>query len=267
LAAENQELQPEAPAAAGIAGSDGSAVTPFWATGGNANTDPSAHFFGTLDNQPLVIKTNGAEVMRVTETGLVGIGTSNPGAALHIVRDENLSTELAIRETNPGQAAIIVLTNAVRSWVVGADASPDVFEISQCCSPAATRLAILGSNGNVGIGTTTPGHPLEMASGANVTAGGVWTNASSRAYKENIRDLTSAEARTALEGLTPVRYNYKTDADEGYVGFIAEDVPALVATQDRKGLSPMDVVAVLTKIVQEQNERIAELEARFDARQ
>jgi len=64
-----------------------------------------------------------------------------------------------------------------------------------------------------------------------------------------------------------VRYNYKTDADEGYVGFIAEDVPALVATQDRKGLSPMDVVAVLTKIVQEQNERIAELEARLDARQ
>ena len=36
------------------------------------------------------------------------------------------------------------------------------------------------------------------------------------------------------------------------MGFIAEDVPDLVATKDRKGLSPMDIVAVLTKVLQEQ---------------
>jgi hypothetical protein len=40
------------------------------------------------------------------------------------------------------------------------------------------------------------------------------------------------------------------------VGFIAEDVPALVATADRKGLSPMDVVAVLTKVVQEKSREL-----------
>jgi len=47
------------------------------------------------------------------------------------------------------------------------------------------RLTIKG-NGNVGIGTQSPVYPLHMASGARVTAGGVWTNASSREYKENI---------------------------------------------------------------------------------
>lgn len=36
------------------------------------------------------------------------------------------------------------------------------------------------------------------------------------------------------------------------MGFIAEDVPDLVATPNRKSLSPMDIVAVLTKVVQEQ---------------
>jgi hypothetical protein len=41
------------------------------------------------------------------------------------------------------------------------------------------------------------------------------------------------------------------------VGFIAEDVPALVARKDRKSLSPMDIVAVLTKVVQEQKQTIA----------
>jgi cell division protein FtsB len=49
-------------------------------------------------------------------------------------------------------------------------------------------------------------------------------------------------------------------------------VPALVATEDRKALSPMDVVAVLTKVVQEQQKAIeeqkkinAELRAEIDA--
>ena len=62
-----------------------------------------------------------------------------------------------------------------------------------------------------------------------------------------------------LEGLDPVKYNYKVDKTEEYVGFIAEDVPELVAVKDRKGMVPMDVVAVLTKAVQEQQKTISEL--------
>jgi len=38
-----------------------------------------------------------------------------------------------------------------------------------------------------------------------------------------------------------------------------------VATKDRKGLSPMDVVAVLTKVVQEQQRTIDALRAEIDA--
>jgi endo-1,4-beta-D-glucanase Y len=52
--------------------------------------------------------------------------------------------------------------------------------------------------------------------------------------------------------LEPVTYNYKRLKDEQYVGFIAEDVPELVAVNGRKGLAPMDIVAVLTKVLQEQ---------------
>jgi len=52
------------------------------------------------------------------------------------------------------------------------------------------------------------------------------------------------------------------------VGFATQtwDVPDLVATSDRKGLSPMDIVAVLTKVVQEQQRVIAALEQRSQAR-
>jgi len=125
------------------------------------------------------------------------------------------------------------------------------------------RLTI-DRDGNVGIGSSRPSHPLEMASGAHVTAGGVWTNSSSRAKKENIAALTLDDALAALARLEPVHFNYKTDTVEQHVGFIAEDVPDIVATNDRKGLSSMDIVAVLTRVIQAQQQQIDEMEARLD---
>ena len=92
---------------------------------------------------------------------------------------------------------------------------------------------------------------LTMLSGATCTAGGVWTNASSRELKENVEGLSAEEAKEALAELAPVKYTYKADKAERHVGFIAEDVPALVASKDRKTVSPMDVVGVLTKVVQD----------------
>jgi hypothetical protein len=76
--------------------------------------------------------------------------------------------------------------------------------------------------------------------------------------KENIQTLNSDEALTTLNNLIPVKFNYKVDKTEKHVGFIAEDAPELVATKDKKGMSPMDVVAVLTKVVQEQQKSIQE---------
>jgi hypothetical protein len=134
----------------------------------------------------------------------------------------------------------------------------DLFTASNTTTPVGTsRLTILGS-GYVGIGTQTPAYPLHMASGARVTVGGVWTNASSREYKDNIEALDTEEALDTLKELNPVKFAYKRDMTEKHVGFISEEVPELIATKDRKGLSPMDIVAVLTKVVQEQQKTIQE---------
>ncbi|QWR77429.1 tail fiber domain-containing protein [Candidatus Magnetomonas plexicatena] len=118
--------------------------------------------------------------------------------------------------------------------------------------------------GYLGIGTSVPTYPLHMASGAYVTTGGVWTNASSRAYKEHIKELSSETALEAFEQLKPVTFNYKTDKSDKHIGFIAEDVPEIIATKDRKGLSSMDVVALLTKVVQEQQKTIATLSEKVE---
>ncbi|MHB8053784.1 MAG: tail fiber domain-containing protein [Candidatus Aminicenantales bacterium] len=118
-------------------------------------------------------------------------------------------------------------------------------------------LSLLRFEGQVGIQTTPTTHRFEITGGAYCD-GGAWVDGSSREYKENIEELTSGEAQQAFEKLEPVKYNYKKEKGETYLGFIAEDVPDLVAMNDRKGLNPMDMVAVLTKVVQEQQKALLE---------
>ncbi len=56
----------------------------FWSLQGNSGTDPSLNFLGTTDSQPLILKTNGQERIRITPSGNVGIGTTNPLALLSV---------------------------------------------------------------------------------------------------------------------------------------------------------------------------------------
>ena len=133
----------------------------------------------------------------------------------------------------------------------------DLFTAGNTTTPVGTsRLTILG-NGNIGIGTQNPSYPLQMAGGA-YTNGSLWISASSREYKDNIKGLKVEDAIETLQGLNPVTFSYKVSPEENHVGFVAEEVPDLVSTKDRKGLSPMDIVAVLTKVVQEQQRIIQE---------
>ena len=118
--------------------------------------------------------------------------------------------------------------------------------------------------GNVGFGIALPSYPIETGAGAYVTPGGVWTNASSREFKKDIHPLRTDQAMEALARLDPVTFKYKVD-DEAHVGFIAEDVPELVATTDRKGLSAMDIVAVLTKVVQQQQKELSDQHEEINA--
>jgi hypothetical protein len=122
---------------------------------------------------------------------------------------------------------------------------------------APTNSFFLRNNGYIGFGRD-PSHPIHSSTGAFLSAAGIWVNASSREYKENIKELTVNEAVDMLRGLNPLTYTAKASPEEKHVGFIAEDVPEMVATNDRKGLSPMDIVAVITKVVQEQQKAMEE---------
>jgi len=176
----------------------------------------------------------------ISSNGSVGIGTASPGFPVHLLT--NSSTNAAIvAERTSGATNFMSATASFGQF--GTTTNHPV----RILVNSASKMQLNADNS------------LSMTSGASCTAGGVWTNASSKELKENIQSLTTDEALNTLNGLNPVKYNYKVDKTDKHVGFIAEDAPELIATPDKKGMSPMDVVAVLTKVVQEQQKTIAEL--------
>jgi hypothetical protein len=188
----------------------------------------------------------------VKSNGYIGMGTGSPGYPLELeTTGENAG--LYLDRTDGATFKLNVTTSMAQIGSVSAH------KVNLVVSNSAKMT--IDTNGYVGISDTTPDYPLDMgtiAPGAYCTTGGVWHSASSREYKENIRNLTIEEAMGTLKELNPVRFNYKVDKEDEYVGFISEDVPELVASKDRKGMTAMDIVAVLTKVVQEQQKAILE---------
>ena len=185
----------------------------------------------------------------------VGIGTNEPGQRLDVngsiqIHDRNSNVAGLMITASTGDTGY-VMHNRANTLTIG--------------SGSIDRITI-DRDGNVGIGVARPEHPLELASGAYVTAGGAWTNRSSRDDKENIKRLSAGDALAAVLALEPVSFNYTAEKGEGYVGFVAEDVPALLATGNGDALSSMDIIAALTRVVQQQQQRIEALEAKLEAR-
>lgn len=137
----------------------------------------------------------------------------------------------------------------------------DFYTAANTTTAMGTSRMVIKSNGYVGIGTASPAYLLDVAGQIRVQT---TTYSSSRTVKDNIVDLKSTEAMEALKNLNPVKFTYKTDPTVGHIGFIAEDVPNLVAQKNRDSIDPMDVVAVLTKVVKEQNETIEALAAKVN---
>ena len=158
------------------------AASNAWSLTGNAGTDPTTNFLGTIDNRPLVIRTNNTEVMRVTTTGNVGVGTVTPTVKLHV---KAVSNPLRLEGLQP-------LSNA--STILAVDGSGVVYTTSASSLASASAWNITGNsgtdpatnflgttdnqplvirtnnvermritvNGYVGIGTDTPGEMLDI---------------------------------------------------------------------------------------------------------
>jgi hypothetical protein len=212
----------------------------------------------TAATVPLVIEGGTPNnALYLDSTGRVGLRTSTPGRDLTI--SAPTTTIIRMEQSNSPFQAWDITANSANFYVRDVNHEFNPFIIK---SSAPDNSLVVDSTGRIGLGVASPLYQIHHSSGARLDAGN-WVNASSREVKQDIHQLDAAAALEAVKALQPVTFAYKANPGETNVGFIAEDVPELVATTDRKGLSSMDVVAVLTKVIQGQQRTIEDLQTRL----
>lgn len=161
-----------------------SATATAWNITGNTNINPATNFLGTTDDQPLVVRTNNTEKVRVTGTGSVGIGTNNPAVKLQIM--DTVDPTMLIGTPN-GNGGRITLGNGNHGLVrnlsssgghandialytsSGNSVGSSLYLVANPVSNSADSLPIdqfvLKNTGNVGIGTSAPAARLHVNNG------------------------------------------------------------------------------------------------------
>ena len=96
--------------------------------------------------------SSGSERLRITSAGLVGIGTSSPGAKLDVSGSGNLV------RLGDGTNTFDVRFQGPNNWSTQLDTSADKFNIQR----NSTSLVTVDSAGRLGIGTTSPSSLLHL---------------------------------------------------------------------------------------------------------
>ncbi|MDD4877209.1 MAG: tail fiber domain-containing protein, partial [Dehalococcoidales bacterium] len=120
----------------------------------------------------VAFNVEGTEVMTMLPSGRVGIGTTEPGAKLH-VKESSGDTKLTIQQGDTSSAGILNLYGG-REWHLKATRSgvtPASAFVIRDASLGEDRFTI-DINGNVGIGTASPTQKLDVAGSLNLSTGG-----------------------------------------------------------------------------------------------
>jgi hypothetical protein len=144
---------------------------------------------------PIKFSTDGnQERLRITSTGNVGIGTTNPSNKLNVTTSQNASIIARFNDSTSAtdSTAFIAIqtgypTNQDNEGVVKIGARRNgngntphlIFYTANNASTSSERMVITGGTGNVGIGTTNPGQKLTVhgAISINQTGKSLYLNA------------------------------------------------------------------------------------------
>jgi hypothetical protein len=129
-----------------------------------------------------------------------------------------------------------------------------------------TTKMFISSSGNVGIGITSPGYPLEVSGsvgGTSIYASNDIVAFSDQSVKENIRPIENVLER--IGNSRGVLYDRVDSGDKNNIGFIAQELeiafPELVVTNSdgTKAVKYQNTVAVLFEAIKEQQKQINDI--------
>jgi hypothetical protein len=239
----------------------------------NADATNSASIIGSFSNHPLSLRTNNTERMRIDSSGNVGIGTTSPSTYGNLaVYTAASNTEVAavtgganyctfsLRNSSK-RYSMQIRTDATNAWVLRDETA------------GANRITIRDSDGVLFVPSV---YATTNAAAANVyvgSDGSIVRSTSSLKYKKDVQDATHGLADVLK--LRSVTYKGKSESngDTVFGGFIAEEVDALGLTEfvqyaddeSPDALAYGNMVALLTKAIQEQQALITALTARIEA--
>lgn len=213
----------------------------YWSITGNSGTSPSSNFIGTTDAKDFVARTNNVERMRIlgvasgsSQVGWIGMGVTLPKSALDVAGNYSGKNVITIQNTSStGFSSVDMLDNAgnlattfgFANSGTGTAFSGKAYLNGYGNDFLFTRgssydLIMKGSNGYVGLNTSTPSERLHVVGNFYLTGafmpGG---NAGTSGYV-----LTSAGTNTAptwnnLNGLSwALTGNSGTNASANFIG-------------------------------------------------
>lgn len=117
------------------------------------------------ENLPLTISTNNTERLIISAVGEVGIGTASPGEKLHLVTGGN--TRIRIDSGDSSASSVDLYDNGSLGVRINCDSTKNLELMAG--GRTGADMIVLASNGNVGIGTTSPTETLHVNGNLKVT--------------------------------------------------------------------------------------------------
>jgi hypothetical protein len=179
----------------------------------------------------MYFSTNATEKLRITSLGLVGIGTSSPGAKLEV--NGNITNTIGCGGTFILYDAVVNRNNSIR---LGADASGAYINATYSVGGTGVlRFQTVGvergrfdESGRLGIGTSAPTSTLHIQHAAQTA--GYWEG----------KGLLIHEDATANQGIAL----YSRGGNEQYIASLADDAASYLIIGTRKSSSVNGVDAI-----------------------
>lgn len=226
------------------------------ATGGYAGWQLTTGSYNTAIGYASAFQTTGNYNTTVGYTALYAAAASSGNTAVGYTA-LNLTT--GSNNTAIGNTAGAAITTGTGNVVIGCNDGTTIATATNniiLADGAGNIRMQVTSTGDVGFGVAPTLGALQMASGAYVTAGGTWTNASSVALKHKFESVTPSDILDAVTAMPVSKWEYKAEPGVPYIGPTAQDFRSAFGVGDDTSISTVSAIGVLFAAVKSLTEEV-----------